>query len=505
MARLPAELRREIATVGNDPNRMLFGNRIQPEDATLASRGQAKGLWLYDELERDDQVATVLQKRKLALVGRRWEVEPAEDGNPAAEAAAAMVTEVLGAIGIEGLVFEMLDAIMKGVSIIELVWGVRGGLVVPIAGKHRDPRRFAFAAPEAGGGEAALRLLTRTRPIEGDALPARKMVVFRFGGRYDNPWGLGLGHQLFWPVFFKRQGVAFWLGGLEKFAQPTPLGRYPNGTPEDEQRKLLDALQSIATDAGVIVPEGMAIELLEAKRSGSFDSYEALARYMDEAIAKLVLGETLTTSNGSGGSRALGEVQNEVRLEITRADGDMLAQTLNRTLVQWVVEVNMPAAPVPRLWWDVSEPRDLSSQADRDVKIASMGFRPTIEYVTSTYGEGWVEAPAPPAPAAGDALARMFAEAGRAARRRATLPPEGADRDAADDLSDQLGALMAGGTDPVMAAIEALVARATSLQDVADGLVALAPTITDDRLAQLMAQALIVAGLTGRNDIADQA
>ena len=40
---------------------------------------------------------------------------------------------------------------------------------------------------------------------------------------------------------------------------------------------------AIATDAGITIPEGMAIELLEAARSGTAD-FEKLCRYMDEAI-----------------------------------------------------------------------------------------------------------------------------------------------------------------------------------------------------------------------------
>jgi phage gp29-like protein len=508
MARLPTELRNEIATIATDPNRMLFGNRIAHEDSTLTSRGAGKGLWLYDELERDDQVATVLQKRRLALVGRRWEVEPAADNDARAAAAAELVSRAFGNRGLERLVHDLLDAVMKGISIVEVIWAATAEGILPAALKHRDPRRFTFVAEADAAGvlQPSLRMLTRSSPLEGIRLPARKMIVHRFGGRYDNPWGLGLGHSLFWPVFFKRQGVAFWLGGLEKFGQPTALGKYPSGTPESEQQKLLEALQAIATDAGVTVPEGMVIELIEAKRSGSFDSYEKLARYMDEAISKVVLGETLTTSNGTGGSRALGDVQNEVRLEITKADADLLSQTLNDSLVRWIVDVNMPGAPLPRLWWDVSEPKDLAAQAERDTKVYALGFRPTLDYVTETYGEGWeprVEA-AQPAPGQDNDLARLFAEAGRAARQRSTLPAEGADRDTADDLTDQLGTMLSTGSDPLMAAIDALVARATTLQDVADGLVALVPEISDDRLAQLMAQALLVAGLSGRSDIADQ-
>jgi phage gp29-like protein len=499
MARAPEDLRREIATIQTDPNRMLFGDRIQPEDATLATRGAGKGLWLYDELERDGQVFATLQTRRLALIGRRWEVDPGDD-SPAAARAAKMVQELLGTLGVERLAETLLDALLKGVAIAELIWEPRDGLVVPVEVKARDPRRFAFRAKADPRGRIGypLRLLTRRQPLDGEPVPLRKFIVHRFGSRYDNPWGLGLGHRLFWPVFFKRQGVAFWLSGLEKFGQPTALGRYPNGTPEAEQKKLLAALQAIATDAGVAVPEGMVIELLEAKRAGTFDAYESLARYMDEDISKIILGQTLTSQVGSSGSRALGDVHNQVRLEITKGDADLLSATLNATLVPWIVQLNMPSAPPPRLWWDVSEADDLAAAAERDERLFGIGFRPTAQRIAEVYGEGY-EPVAPPAPP--NDLARLFAERGVPAPRRRTMPPA-APRDAADDLADQLAGML-DGEDPLFRAIEALVARAESLQEVADQLAGILGEARDERLAELMAQALIVANLTGRSDLAD--
>jgi len=89
----------------------------------------------------------------------------------------------------------------------------------------------------------------------------------------------------------------------------------------------------------VIVPDGMVVELLEATRAGSIDTYEKLARYMDEQISVAVLGETMTTgaqAGGVGGSQA--GVHNEVRKEIAQADADLLSETLNNTLVKFMAE-----------------------------------------------------------------------------------------------------------------------------------------------------------------------
>jgi phage gp29-like protein len=44
------------------------------------------------------------------------------------------------------------------------------------------------------------------------------------------------------------------------------------------------------------MPDSVQVELLEAQRSGSIDTYDKLVRYMDEQMSLAVLGEQLTTT-----------------------------------------------------------------------------------------------------------------------------------------------------------------------------------------------------------------
>lgn len=515
----------EIATIRSDPNRWHYGERIENDDPILRARGATRGLALYDEVERDPQVGCELGKRRMALLGREWDITAgAED--PRAVAAADLVKRALAGARFNQAVEKLLDAILKGLAVCEVMWVRRaapgGGVeIVPAELRGRDPRRFRPMLPPQGvvppEGEPPpafqLRLLSRDNPTEGDPLPERKFVAHRFGARYENPWGLGLGARLFWPVFFKRQGIGFWLSALEKFGQPTALGKYPAGASADDQAKLLDALQAIASEAGVIVPEGMAVQLLEANRVGTFDSYEGLARYMDEDISKVILGQTLTTSAGASGSRALGQVHNEVRLELTKGDADLLSDTLNGSLLRWIVDLNMPGYAAtglayPSLWWDVSEPEDLAARADRDTKVKQLGYRPTDDYVRETYGEGWErDAPAPPPPPSrpADPVAALFAEAGQRGRRRGRMPPADDPRDAADDLADQLDTIAADAQDALIAAVRGAIfaEEVTSLDQARDRLVQLFPSMPVAGLAELLGQAFAVATLAGRADQAD--
>lgn len=465
---LGQELKNEIATTDKDILHPAWGGLLRPQDDTLLTRGGGKGLKIYDEIERDCHAYAVLQKRKMAVAGREWRVDAASSRLKDRQAA-EWIQSRLTALPFDQVCLDLLDALLKGFSVAEMLWEATDGGIVPAAIKARDQRRFVFAADNAP------RLLTFQAMLLGEALPARKFIVHSFGAKDGNPYGLGLGARLFWPVFFKRQGIQFWLTFADKFGSPTAVGKYPSGTTPTDQKTLLEALGAIAQDAGVVIPEGMSVELLEAARSGTVNTYESLCRYMDEEISKAVLGETLSTSMGQNGARAASETHNAVRLELTRADADLLSNSLNNTLIRWLTEFNFPNATAPRLWWAVEEAEDLGARATRDKTIVDMGFKPTLKYIHETYGGEWTETAAAPA----------FAE-------------DDASKTIAESYADQLGEAASQAMDGLIEPVRRLVATANSLEEVRDGLLALYAEMDVADLAAIMQRALAAAELAGR-------
>ncbi|PYE87516.1 phage portal protein family protein [Phyllobacterium leguminum] len=340
---LPADARTLIADVKNDITIPFYSGALQHADDTLIQRGGGKGLKIYDEIKRDTHASACLTKRTKQLVAREWECEAASD-KPLDVEAANFVRETL-----ENLPFDRIcedlsgGAILKGFAVSEIVWKRDGNRIVLEKIVTHDQRRFAF------GQDWRPRLLTWTNMNEGIELPERKFIVHRHGVVGNNPYGLGLGHQLFWAVLFKREGVAFWLHFLEKFAGPTVIGETPYGMLSEEQNQFLQKLASIKTSAAVTVPVGASVKFLEAARSGSV-SYQDWLEYWDKQISICILGETLTTDIGAAGSKAAAETHAGILDLLVDSDADHLSDTLHEQLVQWLVDYNFPGAGVPRVW-----------------------------------------------------------------------------------------------------------------------------------------------------------
>ena len=476
----------EIATVLKDTTYPAYSGVLRETDDTLLTRGQGKGLKLYDEIERDCTVYGDLQKRKLAVISRTWQVDAASE-SPLDKRAADIVRKQLesATLNFDNACLKLLPAILKGFAVGEIMWGYDGREIVATEIRPRDQRRFLF------GNDYQLRLKTLSNLIPGEELPERKFIVHSFGSDLGNPYGLGLGTRLFWPAFFKRKGITFWLTFVDKFASPTPVGKYPAGTLPPDQNKLLAALDALSQSAGVTIPDGMMIELLEAARSGEA-GYEKLCRYMDEQITTAILGETSTAKGGGGQAASAAITRNEVRLELVQADADLLSATLNRTLVKWITEYNVPGATPPRVWRKVEPQKDLSAVAERDVKIFSMGFRPTLEYINETYGEGWEAAPPPPVlPPPGGKLNEekgVVADNPSFAESNPTI---------ADKLTAQLESEIATAWAAVMTHINEMVASADSMASLQDALLNAYGSLPLEDLRRVLAQGMQVATLAG--------
>lgn len=500
----------EIASIARDVARVFYGGVQLNEDDTLKSRGGAKGLKIYQELKRDAHAGAVLAKRKLAVTSRPWDVLPASDRR-ADKKAAEVVRAALKHLRFNALCKRLLEATLTGYSVAEIMWEVRDGLVLPSRVLARDPRRFIF------GVDDSLRLITRENMLTGEPMPDRKFIVHRRGADDDSPYGAGIGNMLFWPVFFKRNGITFWLTFADKFGSPTAIGKYPNGSGKPEQAKLLAALAAIAQDAGIIVPDGMVIELLEAERSGSADTYEKLVRYMDEQISKAVLGETMSTTASSAGlGSGQAEVQDGVRIEVAKDDADELSETLDDTLVRWICEFNAPGAGLPTVVRVFDEPEDTDKLSQRDERLVRMGWEPSDEYVQATYGEGWKrKAPTPNPmlptgldPAAdpagntaadpGDEADPAFADGAPLGKATAQRAFNKARQEAITTAAEQL----AGDWQQVMRRpVEDLVARLEQSGDLVqfrEGLSALLDAKPDAAVVEKIAQATFAANVMGR-------
>lgn len=377
----------EIATAEKDAN--LFSGyftRQENPDIVLRSESAGKGVMVYEELLRDAQVASQLQIRSLALQGCEWQVDPASD-SVQHRREAQFVEKVLKEANFDRLTNDLMQAVITGYKPVEIMWQASEGQIWVSEFRARRPSRFVFDM------QSNLRMLTTQNSFDGETLPPRKFFTWSFGGYDHNPYGTGLGFNLYWPCHFKKHDVKFWLTFCEKFGSPTVVGKYQAGTGEGERDKLLAACAAIQQETAVAIPDGQLIEFLEAKRAGNINSYKELCDYLDRSIAKVILGTPLYSEMGASGmgSAGMAQVLGQVRQDLLKADADSISETINSTVIRWLVDYNFSAPSgslrlYPKVWRQTVLKKDLKQLVERDKRISEMGFSPSKTYIEGTYG-----------------------------------------------------------------------------------------------------------------------
>lgn len=469
-SKLPAELSQVIASTGDgrDITRPFLGLDLEEfQDRRLMG---AVDWGVYDVILLDDQVKSCLEQRRSAVVSREWGVASGKPGDPRADAAAAAFEANLLEVGFDRTTDKVLYAPFHGIAVAELGWGpwkyegrtligwVRSAEMRPIHVRHA--RRFRYDR------QRRLRHLTPANP-RGEIMPERKFWVVTAGGSDDDQlYGRGLAEWLYWPTLFKRNGIRFWNTFLDKFSVPTAKGTYPRGATKEEIGKLLGALQSIANDSGFVIPEGMAVELLTIASAGV--PYEEMPKYMDAAIAKVILSQTMTTDDGA--SKAQGQVHAGVKQELITSDADLICESFSEGPARWWTDLNYGAdVAAPIVTRQVEEEADLAATAETDAYLNQMGYERTEESFSSVYGDGYrrVATPPPAPPARGTPKAANDQdEAAEQERLAASFAERAARPDFVDFATD---AVMADeGWREVTSPIAALVAELTAAKDEED-------------------------------------
>ncbi|WP_447888590.1 DUF935 domain-containing protein [Serratia fonticola] len=478
-------LGQEIATTGDgrDITRPWVGSLALSDDSVLMNRG-APDLKIYREVLSDDEVKSAFTQRQDALISREIKVDAGGDRPIDIEAADAMQRQI-DALGFDRITRLMHYGVFYGYAVSELIYGTRDNLLWIDEVKVRDRRRFRFTP------KGELRLLTPGNMFTGEPCPAPYFWSFATGADHDDePYGLGLAHWLYWPTFFKRNDIKFWLIFLDKFGMPTVAGKHPPGATPEQKRDLLALTRAISTDSGVVMPEGMAVELLSVARSGAAD-YESMYNAMNEAIRRVIVGQISSSggvSKGIGGDESL---QAGILASIAKSDGDVICESWNRGPATWMTELNFPGAAVPQVSRVFDEPEDLKSRAERDKLIAdTTGYRPTLAEVKDSYGGDWEqkELAVQPSPTPASSKPTEFAEHEHAP-------------DAPALMAGQLNKTLQPATDVWIEQIRQLVEKAESLEQLRDGLDELLPGMSLDDYAAAMAQALAAAALAGRYEI----
>jgi len=389
----------------------------------ILDEGGRGNLMLQNELfntmeDTWDRLRSNLNKIKKAVAKLPFNLQPwTEKGREPSAAAlekAAFVEHALhnqkaatweGQHNFQATIYELLDAVARGISVLEIDWTIEHGKYVP-AGTRRVPWTCLGFAPQSQVSSLspqvspnALRLFPdrdKSNPKQFEKYPHKFLVgVYRAKSGHIAETAqlralahLWLGRMLGWEWMTHK---------AELFGLPIRWATYDPAAPQTQIDQVSDMLRNMGTAAWGAFPQGTDLQILNGSTPGVAGKSEPTERLMaiaDRSCDLLFLGQTLTSEEGSSGSYALGNVHREVELDLYENYAAYVIDVINNQLIPSMIELNWGNADeLPFLEVELARPEKDQKMVERDkLLFQDMGLPVSKQWL---YDRHKVPAPGP--------------------------------------------------------------------------------------------------------------
>lgn len=211
---------------------------------------------------------------------------------------------------------------------------------------------------------------TPTRPEELD--PAA--VIIREAQPIDLP--------AMFLICAKYLSVHAWDAFLEVFGIPNIFLEMPPATPEGKAMEFDAIVQRLIGEGRGTVPSGAKFHTVETSKDNT-QSFEARAKWCNEAIIQLATGGLLTVTTQSGSGTLAGNAHSDSFSRLCAASARSISAAINRQFLRPALQEAFPHTPILVQFELAPEPVDDRLQMAQLLgAINGAGFRPSAETVS---------------------------------------------------------------------------------------------------------------------------
>ena len=142
------------------------------------------------------------------------------------------------------------------------------------------------------------------------------------------------------------------------------------------------SLAKLGSDGVGLLNEGAEMQIMNAGGSASAD-YQSWLDYLDNLSTRLILGQTATSSGGTGFSN--GSVQEHVRRDLIEADCRLLMESVQRSVLDPLERYKWGTEGTLRFHLDYAGNEDLVSKARMVEQLSNAGVKIAPEWIEKTF------------------------------------------------------------------------------------------------------------------------
>lgn len=380
----PKQLTEELGSTGT----WNFGGWIRGEDPNQAMDGMT-AIRNLDEMRRaDGQVHASLEVVKQPIRTANYEVDASDEDDPESVAIAEFVKWNLFermTTTWDDLIRQSLLMLDFGFMLFEKVWSIQedgdhqGRIVIHKLGPRPPKTIQQWFTDEDGALLSIKQLAVKAGAYQYLDVPASKLVRFTFQQEGDNFQGISMLRTAYPHWSMKKQFYLIDAIRASRFGVGVPRVKFAAGfsPSRDDNAALSTMLQGLSSHqhAYLIEPPQFTTDILiPSGTQGGVDIMPSIEHHNSQ-ITRNILAQFLDMGGASsGGSHALGASAMDFFLNAIESIADQICDTLNKQLIQDLVDMNFDSQKYPTLRPVGIQETDVKSLAMAAAALAKAGL-----------------------------------------------------------------------------------------------------------------------------------
>lgn len=358
-------------------NRKDFFKAMPNPDVILRKLGYNPTV--FKELLTDPHVFSCVQSRISGVSSMLWKLNYNQFTIDNSEEYITFLDAVFEKLNIDTLIKQMMDAVLYGYSVFEIIWQIENNKIIPSKIVQRPNEYFVF--------NHAGQCLLKTNYENDLLINDEKFIVVQHDPSNENPYGVALLGLCYWPVFFKKQTIKLWSKATDKNADNFLKIKVNDAANINETETIVDYIlnQYYTNNIAVCNGEGADVNTLNNITSNPA-LFTSFINFQNSEISKAILSQTGTTENTTNvGSYAMSQTHFAIREDVIQSDCKMLMPIFDK-LIYYITLFNYPEELTRRPFFELYAPYKIDNNLiERDLKLYQLGIRFDKKYISSTY------------------------------------------------------------------------------------------------------------------------
>lgn len=282
---------------------------------------------------------------------------------------------------------DLLDALLKGFSVVETNWMMDGNLFIPYQAHKKNQNHFKFFNEK---GQNVIRWMDKIGgdTQQGEVLPQEKFIIHQHLASYENPYGISiLNIKLMVLAFIISETKKAMMRFQDRFGIPYTVIELNEKLFTDATKKKIaeDSIKEGYKVNGIVIQEGTNLRLEQANK-GNVSGFLDTLRYCSNQISLDILGQSTTSDDGGGGSYAKSKVASQISQTVINADIEELKETYDNLAKKICVlnGLNLTIYPYIKFKTDLED--DIKTQIEVTERLYNIGLQLNKSATANQYG-----------------------------------------------------------------------------------------------------------------------